>query len=149
MEVVHSAHLHVDAKQVQIVMIPMDVLLMFVILFWINVIIQEKTVGVRYPLEDANKDKQELLQMLLALDIGLEQLHSTSMEIFLQLQTIIVIKCLVLEENKALILVFQLDLNLINAKDKQLIAQVVDVSIIFADHWEHGPMDNTTPIALQ
>ena len=87
--------------------------------------------------------------MLLALDIGLEQLHSTSMEIFLQLQTIIVIKCLVLEENKALILVFQLDLNLINAKDKQLIAQVVDVSIIFADHWEHGPMDNTTPIALQ
>lgn len=52
----------------------------------------------------------------------------------------------VMEEKEALTVVFQPHQALINAKDKQLIVQALDVLTMFADHWDLGQADNITLI---
>jgi hypothetical protein len=88
------------------------------------------------------------LPMQLVMHIGLELEPSLLMVHCLSIQITIVIKWHVMEENRVNTNVSLLETTLINAKDKQLNAQVMDVLILSADPVVLGQMEIMTLLAL-
>ena len=86
--------------------------------------------------------------MQLVMHIGLEVQLSLLMVLCLLMEITIVIKWHVMEEKKVSTIVSQLETTLINAKDKQLNAQAVDVLILSADQTELGQMEIMILLAL-